>query len=158
MSGASEAREALGAALAQQRPALAAAIVALREADTALRRPEDLNDALAAMAAFVLAAEVLEEAVGAAGRTARDALAMTMWETGATGFRTEHHTVSVSEGRRGVIVSGAVPARFMRQPPPTEDKHALHKALMAGEVVPNATLDNGGKPILTIQPIKKGAV
>lgn len=158
MSGASEAREALGAALAQQRPALAAAIVSLREADIALRGAEDLTDALAAMARFVLAAEALEDAVGAAGRVARDALATTMWETGATGFRTEHYTVSVSEGRRGVIVTGDVPERFMRQAAPTVDKHALHKALMAGEIVPGATLDNGGKPILTIRSNKKGAV
>lgn len=157
MSGAREAHLGLLAALTADRAAIAAAITGLRAADQGLRSASDLTDALAAGAEFLLALEALAETATGAARAAREALASTMWETGATGFRTAHHSVSVAEPRRSVVVTGDVPAEFMRQPPPAPDKHALHKALSAGQIVPGATLSNGGAPILTIRPLKESA-
>ena len=157
MTGADEARDGLVTRIAACKPAVIAAINALRGPMAGLTGDADLSDAMRAAAETVLAAEALEDAAKALAATARATLAETMDATGATGFRISHHTVSVSEPKRGVLITGDVPAEFLRQPPPAPDKHALHKALSAGITVPGATLSNGGAPTLTFRQIKKDA-
>ena len=151
MSAAETARVTLVDRAMRSRPAFAATLDAYRAADAAFRGADDLSNALRAGINVVLAASALTEAAEALARDAREALAECMWETGATGIRTAHHSASVAQAKPSVIITGDVAPQYMRSPAPVPDKSAIARALQAGEPVANARLSNGGAPTLTIR-------
>lgn len=55
-------------------------------------------------------------------------------------------TLSLRATPPSVIINdeAAIPSKFWKQPPPTLSKSAVKEALKAGEIVPGATLSNGG--------------
>lgn len=58
-------------------------------------------------------------------------------------------TMSIRPTPRKVIVTeeSEIPSRFYKTPAPTLDKRALLEALKDDEIIPGATLSNGGKTI-----------
>jgi hypothetical protein len=90
------------------------------------------------------AAAAAREAAGAADRV-RAALAAYMTETGLCEVHSAHHTASMAAAPRAVVVTdmAALPARYLRQREPEADKAALRAALLAGDAIPGATLNNG---------------
>jgi hypothetical protein len=155
MSGANAAQERLLREVLADRPRLIGAIQAVQRSDTAFRKTTDLTEGMRESVRLVLALGDLEDAVKQCAATARAALATIMHESGAVGIRTDTHIASTRDPQRSVVITGAIPGKFMRQPPMQPDKHALHKALTAGETIEGAHLSNGGPPVLTLRPIKE---
>lgn len=108
----------------------------------------DLVRRMGDVARLILATEGLADTAKALAADARTALAEAM-ATGATTIKIETHTVSLADGKRGVVITdpSAIPPQFMCAPQP--DKAAIGKALRAGEQVPGAALGNGGPPYLS---------
>jgi hypothetical protein len=125
---------------------------------TACTEGVTLNTAAVALLDVVLAAET--EAKGytaqinaaSKGRTAcvaavgiaRDALREMIEDTGMPAVRGRHHTAALTASPPSVVITdaAALPARFLRQPPPEPDKEAIRTAIASGETVPGALLSN----------------
>lgn len=105
------------------------------------------------------AADAAKEAMAAeraAGDAAREALLHVMEETGLPSIETEFHRATSSVSARAVVITdpAALPARYVRHPPPEPDKAGLRKALLAGDTIPGAALSNG-TPSIRITAKKK---
>ena len=111
-------------------------------------------DILATMqAAVTLIVELEDQAQAAEAAAKRARLALRDALEGTTGtVRAGIHTASIRAGSASVIVTdeSAIPAEYMRQPPPQPDKAALARALKNGASIPGAVLRNG-EPGLTIR-------
>ena len=111
-------------------------------------------DILATMqAAVTLIVELEDQAQAAEAAAKRARLALRDALEGTTGtVRAGIHTASIRAGSASVIVTdeSAIPAEYMRQPPPAPDKAALARALKGGAQIPGAVLRNG-EPGLTIR-------
>ncbi|MBO1080865.1 siphovirus Gp157 family protein [Roseomonas haemaphysalidis] len=113
----------------------------------------DLLGAFRAAGTLILS---LEEAAASATENAkriRQALLDAMIEAGAAGVQTDHHTIGWAQGAPAVVITGEVPARFMRTPPAIPDKAEIKAALKEGLTVPGATLGNAA-PYLQIRARK----
>jgi len=116
-------------------------------------RAEDLIGAFRTAGNLILA---LEEAAASASdhaKAIRQALLDAMIEAGAAGVQTEHHTIGWAQGAPAVVITGEVPARFMRTPPAIPDKAEIKAALKEGLQVPGAMLGNAA-PYLQIRSRK----
>ena len=126
------------------------AAIALRRLAGAVTEAEDMGEAAPALLALLVATEEASKQLDNAGSAMRAALTEVLSDTGMPAAQTAHHTASVRDGSPGVVITGDVPAEFMRQPAPFPDKIAIGKALKAGLPVPGAELRNGA-PVLTIR-------
>lgn len=112
------------------------------------------SDIIASMqAAVTLIVELEDQAQAAEAAAKRARLALRDALEGTTGtVRAGIHTASIRAGSASVIVTdeSAIPAEYMRQPPPAPDKAALARALKNGAQIPGAVLRNG-EPGLTIR-------
>jgi hypothetical protein len=102
-------------------------------------------DAAADEAAHRVAmAKAEAEAIKDLAAKARAALLEAMEETGMPSVSTKHHTASTGGAARSVIVTdlAAIPAEYLKQPPPEPDKQRMRAALLDGDVIPGAVLSN----------------
>jgi hypothetical protein len=122
-----------------------------RDAAADVMLEEDILSTMQAAVTLIVELEDEAQAAEAAAKRARLALRDALEGT-AGSVRAGIHTASVRAGFASVIVTdeGAIPAEYMRQPPPQPDKAAIAKALKAGEQIPGAVLRNG-EPSLTIR-------
>jgi hypothetical protein len=134
-----------------------------RDAAAGVLLEEDAGDAESviavaqAMVPLILALEEAEEVAKDNAGKARAALCAALEAT--TGrVRAGIHTATTSAGRASVAITDdtAIPAEYMRQPPPQPDKAAILAALKAGEDVPGVLLRNG-PPVLRITTAKEAA-
>lgn len=115
-------------------------------------RASDIVPAAQAMVNLIVAVEDTVAELDYHAKKLRAKLAEVLDETGAPSIRTKHHTVFVSEGRSGVVITDqtAIPPHLMRQPPAQPDKAAIAKLLSEGVSVPGVVLGNRA-PSLTIR-------
>ena len=157
MSGAVEAADVLRNGALQHAPGVVAAVAYYARCAEALHDAEDVMDAMKSVATLALAAEGLRDAANAVNEASRAVLAEVMMSTGCGSVRTETHSVGVSEGRRGLVITdpSAVPETMMNAPTaPSPNRALILKALLAGDGLPFAELTNGGAPYLTFRSIK----
>lgn len=159
MSGAAQATAELLRRATEGRQAVVAALDSYRAADATLRGADDIIVALHAAAVLVLAAETLVDVATRQAKDARNALAVTMLEIGASQFKIANHTVSVREGSRIVDVfePEAIPPQYMRQPPAAPDKAQIAADLKAGVHIDGVRLSNGGPPVVAFHNQKGSA-
>ena len=126
-----------------------AAIDAVRAAHASLRTADDLIAVLQAVGESILASEALAAAGKSLEAAARAAMAQSMEATGCPAVALEHHVVHLGTKPARVDIENqeAIPAEFMRTPPPAPDKVAIGKALRAGAAVPGARLIGNQEPI-----------
>lgn len=143
---ATAAADTLRSAIDAELRAVSAAVTAARAAQAGLRAASDLMDVMRAAAATVLACETLQQAAEAAEAASRAALASVMESTGCSSLALQYHTVSLKDGARFARINdpAMVPAEYVKPRAPEIDRAAVRKALLAGELVPGATLSNGG--------------
>jgi hypothetical protein len=148
-SYASAAATRLRQAIAAAHGPLRDAVAAYRIAWASLTPDADLLDALRAAGSIVLAAEAIAEASKQLEATARTALASCMAETGCPAVALASHIVHLSTKPDRVDIENqqAIPAEFVRQPPPAPDKVAIGKRLRVGMEVPGARLIGNHEPI-----------
>lgn len=115
-------RQALSAA----HPALRDAVAAYKAASAGLKPDADLLDVLRAAGEVVLAAEAIVAAGKQLEAAARAALATCMSDIGCPAVALADHVVHLSTkpDRVDIENQAAVPAEFMRTPPPAPDKVA----------------------------------
>lgn len=123
----------------------------------------DLQEAMTAAVARVAAIETMTDAIKAAqdrlaARKARlekqaglirESLAVALEVAGMRKFETGLATVSLraTPPKVELIDESAIPARFWKPSDPRLDRKAVLDALKAKEVVPGATLSNGGASV-----------
>lgn len=124
-------------------------MAAYRAAHVRLTPEADLLDALRAAGGMVLAAEAIVAAAKQVETNARATLAHAMAETGCPAVALASHVVHLSTKPDRVEIENeqAIPAEFMRQPPPAPDKVAIGKLLRAGAAVPGARLIGNKEPV-----------
>ncbi len=143
----------------RDRMTLAASVVAgdprmsraARDAAADVMLETDLIACASSVVSLIIALEDARDAADALARQAREALTETLEAT--TGrVKAGIHTASTSNGRQSVAITddAAIPAEYLRQPPPQPDKAAILAALKEGRAVPGAVLRNGA-PVLTIR-------
>ena len=125
---------------------------------TRMAETTDAAGAAAQLVDVIASTESMCEGMDGAAKDMRERLAMILQElpSKVLPIRGRHHDATVVTARDGVRITDpdAVPPAFMRQPAPAPDKAAILAALKAGQVVPGATLSNGGPSVLRITPRK----
>jgi hypothetical protein len=129
----------------------------MRDAAAEVMLEADLILACQLMVPLIIGLEEVEEVAAAYGKQARAALCAALEATSGR-VRVGIHTATTSAGRASVAITDdtAIPAEYMRQPPPQPDKAAILAALKAGEDVPGVLLRNG-PPVLRITTAKEAA-
>jgi hypothetical protein len=125
------------------------AVAAYRAAHATLASDADLLEILRAAGGIVLAAEAITAASKQIEASARAALAQAMSETGCPAVALADHVVHLGTKPARVDTENqeAIPAEFMRQPPPAPDKVAIGKLLRDGAAVPGARLIGNKEPL-----------
>lgn len=151
MSGASDATAKLLVDIGVPLAAIGKAATTVRDVRNLLHTADDIMPAMGYAANLALACEALSVAAKEAERAARDAVAAAMSEIGCTAFRTDTHTISISDGRTSVDVidAAAVPPEMMTEPKPAPDKKKIGQFLKKNAV--NWARVVTGGPILTIR-------
>jgi hypothetical protein len=153
VSGASEARDAVHAALRGAYGPCFRAGTAYAAAVKAALAETDLVAAMGAALDVIRCAEHLHDVAELAAKDARNELAKQMSETGCHQVATATLTGYLQKKPAYVMIDGesAIPQEFMATPAPKPDKHALKSALDGGREIPGASLIRPNEAALAIR-------
>ena len=137
--------------------ALSNGITAFKQATNARSAADDLVEAMQASGAVILAAEQIIQAAEGIALTLRRKLAETMVETGCPQVLLPHHKVSVTEPKPKlrVLDAKALPAEFLKHPPPVPDMDAIKRAWDGGNKLTGVAMLNGSAPHVTFHARKE---
>ena len=137
--------------------ALSASITAYKQASLEQATADDLVAVMQASGGVILAAEQIIQAAEGIALTLRRKLAEVMVETGCPQVLLPHHKVSVTEPKPKlrVLDAKALPAEFLKQPPPVPDMDAIKRAWDGGNKLTGVAMLNGSAPHVTFHARKE---